>query len=56
MHHFHCSGKNEIHMYVGSRKQELCTFGDSAILLFYLKLTLYDIKVNGKIHVTNLKF
>lgn len=54
---FHCSGQNQIPMHVQAMKTELYIFSDSAHMLlhFHLKLTLYSIKINGKICANNLK-
>ena len=47
-------------MHVWTIKYELCDFGDSAqelnALKFALKLILYKVKMNNKIHASDLNF
>lgn len=54
---FHCSGKNQIPMHVQAMETKLYIFSDSTHMLlhFHLKLTLHNIKINGKICANNLK-
>ena len=55
---FHCSYKNKIHMHEWATKYKLYNFSDfcTNALIFALKTTLYNIKVNGTIYVNNLNF
>lgn len=54
---FHCSGKNKTYMQVWPMKNKLYNFSNSAFELnTHIKLALFNIKKNDKIHANNFNF